>query len=229
MRQLAKWLAFLLFAAAVPIAIYKIEHATYSWKQKLTVSVETPEGPASGSSVTAVEWWDNFFRGGWGGADKHYSLTGEAVVVDLGKGRYLFAPLKPSPSAGGESIADLAAQVATGKRGRQWSKAAFRAVRDLPRPATVPAELYPLLVTFDDIADPTTVRQVDPSDLGSVFGPGYALKAITLEITDEKVTWGEVERALRRKPGDGSLDDIWQKIPGHARSILSSVNWIRDR
>lgn len=61
---------------------------------------------------------------------------------------------------------------------------------------TVPAELYPLLVTFDDIADPTTARRVDPSDLASMFGPGYALKAITLEITDEKVSAGRVEAVL---------------------------------
>lgn len=101
------------------MAIYKIEYPIYSCKQKLTVSVEMPEGAASASSVTAVEWWDNFLRGGWGGADKHHSLTGEAVVVDLGKGRYLFPLLKPAPSAGGESIADLATQVATGTRGRQ--------------------------------------------------------------------------------------------------------------
>ena len=53
-----------------------------------------------------------------------------------------------------------------------------------------------MLVTFNDITNPTTVRRVDPYDLASVFGPGYVLKAITLEITDEKVTEGRVESVL---------------------------------
>ncbi|MEP4423828.1 MAG: hypothetical protein ABJ354_20510, partial [Nitratireductor sp.] len=68
--------------------------------------------------------------------------------------------------------------------------AGFRGVREVAR------EAYPLLVTFTDIADPTTVRRVDPDDLAATFGPGVALKRITLEITDEKVTEGRVKAVL---------------------------------
>ena len=66
----------------------------------------------------------------------------------------------------------------------------MREIRVLPR------ERYPLLVTFTDLADPTTVRRVDPDDLAATFGPGVALKRVTLEITDEAVTEGEVEAVL---------------------------------
>ena len=55
---------------------------------------------------------------------------------------------------------------------------------------------YPMLVTFDDIAKPETVKQVDPDDLAATFGPGYALKQVSLELTDEPVTEGEIEEIL---------------------------------
>ncbi len=34
-------------------------------------------------------------------------------------------------------------------------------------------ENYPLLVTFDNINDPASVRRVDPGDLPASFGRGY--------------------------------------------------------
>ncbi|MFO1174759.1 MAG: hypothetical protein U1E48_06075 [Paracoccaceae bacterium] len=72
------------------------------------------------------------------------------------------------------------------------------AVKALPKdqPLTLTPDLYPLLVTFDDIHDPKSVRQVDPADLAAAFGPGVRLKAVTLAVTDEAVTEGKVEAVL---------------------------------
>jgi hypothetical protein len=72
-------------------------------------------------------------------------------------------------------------------------------VERAPRNRSVPiaAESYPLLVTFTDLADPKTVRRIDPGNLAASFGPGYVLKAITLEITDEKTSGGRIENILR--------------------------------
>ncbi len=53
-----------------------------------------------------------------------------------------------------------------------------------------------MLVTFDDVTKPETVGQVDPEDLAAVFGEGVRLQAVTLEITEEAVTVGRVERVL---------------------------------
>ena len=59
--------------------------------------------------------------------------------------------------------------------------------RDLPR--SIPGrnrrpemEAWPMFVTFDDPADPTTVREVTPESIG--------VDRITIEITDENVTEG---------------------------------------
>ncbi|MGL4239164.1 hypothetical protein [Tabrizicola sp.] len=84
-------------------------------------------------------------------------------------------------------------------------------------PVPLPTEGWPMLVTFDNIASPETVREVDPEDLGAVFGEGVRLKAVTLEITREAVTEGRVEGLLgwlgpypepHLIPGDGRSTDI---------------------
>ncbi len=75
-------------------------------------------------------------------------------------------------------------------------KEAFRHVEKRKKPLIVPQKLAPFLVTFADVNDPTSVKQVDPHDQAASFGEGYSLKSITLEITDEPVTRGRVEKVL---------------------------------
>ena len=58
----------------------------------------------------------------------------------------------------------------------------------------VPPEDYPMMVTFTDISDPMSVVEVDPNNFVATFGEGYALVEMTLEITDEAMTSGRVER-----------------------------------
>ena len=60
----------------------------------------------------------------------------------------------------------------------------------------IPSYQYPVLVTFGDLNDPTSIKQVDPNDLAASFGPGYALKKVQLEITSEPVTQGRMAEAI---------------------------------
>jgi len=165
------------------------------WHQKLTVSVMTPEGLKTGSAVVSVNvydrpsWWGlGDFRGA--GAS---SLSGEAVTVDLGNGRYLFALLSNYSH-------ETARETFIPKEEQPRTKAEVIAVYDRLEKMRGSRELArehcPLLVTFDDINDPTTVRRVDPGDLSASFGPGYRLNAIMLSITDEPVTNGAVDKVL---------------------------------
>ena len=169
----------------------------YSWRQKLTITVETPAGDVSASSVSAVSWRKQWIR--WDGMGWSYDLTGEAVVVEVAPGRFLFALLKGAGTT--EYMGSVAAASITGREGRVIDGALFDEVRDKRDRAagviTVPEVQYPLLVTFGDIADPASVRLVDPDDLAASFGPGVRLKAVTLEVTDEAVTLGAVEGILR--------------------------------
>lgn len=188
-----------LVVVAVLFALAWMVWATgrYSWHQKLTITVETPAGDVSGSAVSAVSWRKQWFR--WDGMGWSYDLTGEALVVEVTPGRYLFALLKGAGTT--EYMGSVAAASIVGREGRVLDAALFSEVEGKRgQMITVPVYQYPMMVTFDDITKPETVREVDPDDLAAVFGEGVRLKAVTLEITREAMTEGRVEGVLGWMP-----------------------------
>jgi hypothetical protein len=196
---------------------------SYSWHQQLTIKVNTPEGIKVGSSVTKVTvtrydgWWVFPEARGVKGA-----VEGEAVVVDLGRGQYLFALLSGPEKTRATHFAPKTFSRETGW-GRQsdvgwpaWPKAII-AQKGLPK--QVPPEAYPFLVTFGSVNSPASVKQVDPYNLGAAFGPGYALHSIVLEITDAPVTTGQVEKVLEW------LLEIWpNKLDGDRYEHIRASN-----
>jgi len=191
---------------------------SWSWHQKLTLMVETPEGLRSGSAVSAA-WFQMTPK--WAGVGdsagaSNSSLSGEAVVVDLGEGRYLFALLKGYNEFTGRLAFFPGPQQPLSKEEDAAvydQLEALRATRELPRALT------PLLVTFADINDPASVARVDPDDLAAHFGPGYALSSITLAITDEPVTKGRVEAVL------GWLSEYYDKhLDGNRLETVNAEN-----
>lgn len=69
----------------------------WGWRQKVTVTVETPEGERVGESVLAGSLrYSNSSLSEARGA--FISLRGEAVVVEVAPGRYLFALLNGVPT-----------------------------------------------------------------------------------------------------------------------------------
>ncbi len=90
----------------------------------------------------------------------------------------------------------------------------LRAIPGQTEPVTLTGDLIPMLVTFDDITKPQTVREVDPEDLTAVFGEGVRLKAVTLEVTE-----GRVEGVL------GWLDEVWpRQMDGRRIETLDAKN-----
>jgi hypothetical protein len=169
---------------------WRLMYPSYEWRQKITVEVETPQGPVSASSVAEIAWW---------GVPKilpdatprDWSVRAEAVVVPLPDGRYLFALVKTAEVIARAVFFD---PLPKGRDPYLYPASQMKQFRGEVH--DIQPENYPLLVTFDDIDDPTTVKRVDPDDLAASFGPGASLKRITLEITDEPVTEGEVEKLL---------------------------------
>lgn len=165
----------------------------HEWRQKTTVTVETPEGERSGSAV--VEVVARFGRLPAIDNEVEYRLRGEAAVVEVAPGRYLFALLGGSEERFYRAARDRFA----GMRRGEW----LGRIPKQTGAVVLTGNAIPLLVTFDDVTDPMTVQRVDPDDLAAVFGPGVELVSVVLEITDERVTEGRVEAVL------GWLEDIW--------------------
>jgi hypothetical protein len=194
---LAKALLILAAFALCVVILWKIRYPTYAWNQKLTVTVATPRGEVSGSSVVAVSWTENFFSGGWGGALYHLTLRGDATTVDLGGGQFLFALLAYEHSQEPHSTGMIPLKLLRQKLPNQsdddyWAPDTFKRVQAaLGRgPITLPQKLYPRFLRFRDIKDSTTAELVDPDNLAESFGPGVRLVRVTIEITDEAVTRG---------------------------------------
>jgi hypothetical protein len=158
----------------------------HSWHQKLTLVVDTPQGEVTGSSVVEVRV--SFYDPPSFGTEVAYELTGEATVVEVLPGRYLFALMGDSEERFFRATKDRFVGM---KRG-EW----LRAIPDQTEPVVLTGDLIPMLVTFDDITDPQSVQLVDPADLAASFGPGVGLKAVLLEVTEEPVTGGRVEVIL---------------------------------
>jgi hypothetical protein len=184
------------FAAVVMIALTLAGCGrTESYRYKLTLAVNTPDGVKRGSSVVEVMFYEVSFpeRG------TMHKLRGEALYLDLGPGA---RPL----------VALLTRQLPKGSSGRHWTRDAGPETRwisrtydqtpsqdfieDVPRIARkrgprqiTPADL-PDLVTFADVNDPKSVIEVDPKDLQATLGPNITWNEITLESTDEAITKG---------------------------------------
>jgi hypothetical protein len=207
----------ILFALLLPLLLAGCKEK-FTWHQKMTVTVETPLGEVSGSSVSAVSWQEHLIR--FEGMGWHYSVTGEAVVVEVTPGRYLFA-LLTGPAA--NYMGSVAPASISGQKSRVIDPALFAEVRDQRGRAAgliaVPEFQYPMMVSFADITDPASVELVDPDDLAASFGSGVRLKSVVLEVTEEPVTEGRVELLLPW------LDHIWpNRLDGQRYETIKAAN-----
>lgn len=206
----------------------------YAWeyetlRYRLTYGVETPSGPVSASAVVQTFHEDTTRLTSLGGFG--HTVAGEAEVIDLGEERYLFSLLKGSTGVVGTPIAlpyaafedDPAFQPPEGEYDNPVKF--FRRLNAAKPIAGLTPDGLPLLVAFDDLDDPATVKRVDPDNLEAVFGPGVSLNSITLEITDEPVTTGEVEKVLGWFRGGTTLGQIWSNLTPSKRDVLSKGNW----
>ncbi|WP_427964340.1 hypothetical protein [Altererythrobacter sp.] len=194
-----------LVLAAAGYLIWQVRYPTYTYRFRMTVEVNTPEGLATGSSVYEVqaERTTTFMTGN----DRHWGSRGEAVAVDLPGGRTLFALLKTSAHFG--DMAGLSMNsLHPGFPGTGYDVVGV--AKELSKgmhkgPAEVAPADYPMLVTFGDLGDPTSVALVDPDDLAASFDEGVSLKRITVQITRDPVTTG-IEQRLGWLPAHiGSL------------------------
>lgn len=207
--------------------LYKLVYPTYSWNQKLTVTISTPDGDKSGSAVvSATVRHRPTFGSGVGGVKLEWQ--GEATVVDLGEGHYIFALLDHPIYLALSSFEHLiipnknVSRLSGLYRPQTSLYPRFKYIKEV-----VPVKSmnnYPTLVTFEDINEPASVKLIDPDDLIATFGEGYLFKEMILEITDEDVTHNEIVKILpwitNSKFGK---NPIWKNLPRLARKAINEL------
>ena len=169
------------FAGGLFTALAGCGMVGHTYRYKLTVEVETPEGLRTGYAVREVSWSPGVQI--TPEADTA-SMThrGEAAMVELPNGQVLFALLSPD----GQETPMLAFGSA---RQTAWSDGAVKVLEPPAQPEVVFGQSgYPRLVRFRDIADSKTVEKVNPANLAASFGPEYRLKRITAQIVSEDAT-----------------------------------------
>jgi len=168
-----KWFGPLALLAALVIGD-QIRINRPAHKYRLTVEVETPDGPKSASSVLAVHPDRSYTRRG------QTRTLGDAVFVDLGQGKNLVALLA---HVDGKLVLDDINYVAL----RAYAEASGKRVAfsEMSRQTgTVPvkAALIPVLIAFADPASPVPARVVRPDEAEAVLGQGYRLQKISAEV-----------------------------------------------
>jgi len=165
---------------------------SWEWHQRLVLEVNTPTGLVSGGStiseaISIAPKWVPITAG-----NLHSTIRGESSFVEVSPGRYLFAVLNDRETE--------RAMVSFHFKASETSSQIFGALSTEHGTGFVPYSLYPELVTFDDLSDPKSVREVDPHNLEATFGPGVSLERIALEVTRERVTAGPIEKILKWLP-----------------------------
>jgi hypothetical protein len=203
--------AIFVAAIAVMYGLYSLFYPTTSYRFKLTLNVNTPQGLKAGSSVMEVRTrrypaWTTL-----GESTSESRLTGEAIFVDLGAGvdgkpKNVIALLALGPR--GENVdfyllPGMAFELWKNKasspdlRRSSYGRALpFEARQqtnyrgdswDLPKlpvgtSAELRGDLIPTLVTFADLNDPRTARAIRPDDFPKAFGNGFTLREMNIEI-----------------------------------------------
>lgn len=161
-----------------------------SYRYQITVEVETPQGPVSGSTIREITYRDNPFA---------IIQKGEAVILDLPDDRTVYVPMETDTrdlhfaTFYWDEFARAKTQNGFGTpEFKKWLDKAneTRQLFTLPESSEVARRgiAYPRIAYFDNESDPLTVRLANADQLESILGAGHRLKRITVQMTDEPVT-----------------------------------------
>jgi hypothetical protein len=204
--------------AAVLISGYVVWGLVYpsaSWRYKLTIAVETPEGIKTGSSVIQVNAGRQPELLGYGTA---IGIRGEAAAVDLGERGVLLSLLVSKTDV------DYGYRIVFEQFPFQYgglTKEGIAHYASLRAKAELSPSQLPMLVRFRDTNDPKTVELVDPNDLAKSFGADVQIKSATIEMVNVGIwpfsmfgiTGEPVTRGIATKLG--WLDDLISKEKQH--------------
>ena len=198
-----------------------------SLRFRMSIDVAIPGGERSGGSVLeCVSRPGNGFQysgGSW--------VIGQAPMVNLGDGRYLFALLRGPYEHG--SIAGTLLKVLRSPDLQPLltdpNASAFAQAEATKPYGVVPPGDYPSVVSFRDLKNSKSVFEVDPGNISSAFGPGYYLRRIAIQVVgdEEPLTEGieEVLPWLGPHPETLLDDEFYRSNPPLART-LSNGNFV---
>jgi hypothetical protein len=225
-----KWGAIIAVAIVGLIVAYSIAYPTTSYRFRITLNVDTPEGLKSVSSVMEVRTrrfpaWTTL-----GNNAGESTLTGEAVFVDLGPGsngklRNVVALLVLGPRGEKVDFYLLADSAFSPFYKQKVDSPDFRGSSwELPMlpvgtSAQLRGDLIPTLVTFADVNDAKTARAIHPGEFPQVFGKHVMFRDAKIETVSPGI-WPLTLFGLSGEPVTRGIEKklLWWGGPGRPAS-----------
>lgn len=199
-----------------------------SYKQhvKMTVTIATPEGDVTGSAVREISNSAPRIKIKWPHGGNPASVRGEAVVIDLGERGKVFSLINENAEEGRFYNAFPP------PNGAPQSNETLKHYSQLPAgtSAQLGEQYWPGFITFLDMDKPQSVTVVWGSEFDAntqkyypvnrieeLFGIGVELKNVSLEITDEPITFGMLDRYLD--------DNFWNEFLRWHASLSIRERW----
>ena len=186
-------LAFAIGAVAYAMSEIK-EPKTYSWRYKMTVEIDTPEGVKSGSAVREITVVYTPKSSTRAKPHRKRSIKGEAVVIDLGEKGKVFATLGVDYALTIIYKAFPVPFAAQSIEGLEY----YSQLKD--KKVVLDEKLFPRMVMFENLNNPATVNPVYGRTRTTVndqfkerFGKDYGIKQVIIETTNDNVTWGLID------------------------------------
>jgi hypothetical protein len=203
--RLVRWvLAPIAVLCALGWGYIQINYPICTFRYKLTAEVMTPEGLKTGSSVIEVSYSHNGDAGG--GMTPKLQMIGEALYLDLGKGKNLFVLLSNRTPDNADIFDRSGHDYKEDNRslnpfslplkafGLVWDFSETRKLctefNELDGLKSFPAPFsnLPTLVTFKHLDDPNSIELVHPDRVEDTIGSGVRISKVVLEKTDTPVT-----------------------------------------
>ena len=195
MKKILLIVVLSIICSATYVAAGIIQDKEYSWRYKMTVLIETPEGVKTG---TAVREMNIKFepRPGYTPEPYHasFKMRGEAVAIDLGDHGVVFALINPDSYS--EVTQTFSGPPPLTIKGAEHYSRLNNASAQLNKNS------YPSIVTFLTLSDPKSVvllkgkafdkqkqEIVSIDRFEEILGKGIRLKDISVEMTNEKIEW----------------------------------------
>lgn len=198
------------------------------YRYKITINIETPDGIKSGSAIREliVQQQPRITPETTSSA----RTRGEAVVIDMGNKGALFGLINYDSYYELLYAFDYVSGAFTDK-GLEF----FDNLKVGQKAELTKKQYWPRLVRFKDINDPMSVEQVWGTEfdvkqqehlrvdrLEDIYGAGSEIKSVTVEITDEKIKWGSVDKFLPRNFGE-MIKKNWKDLPRSEKTRLVSI------
>ncbi|HKX49483.1 MAG TPA: hypothetical protein VJQ48_03550 [Candidatus Binatia bacterium] len=189
-----------LLLGSIPIALSAVgaEPKSYSYRYKITVTAIDGGQTISSSNVVSVR------EQSINNAQMVPKLCGEATVVKLRNGNYLFAlltgpalPLVPKRQQwGGSPTQVLLQRLGLPTEWNYDDDSGIRRLSGIRQIVRLDSDQMPEFVAFRNLRDPRTIESIDPHQSVTSLNGNAKIESVTIQPTNEEITKDRIKVAL---------------------------------